>query len=597
MSEKVKLSDYVAQFLAERCVDTVFAVSGGACLHLIHSVEARSDLKLVCPLHEQAAAAAADGYARLSGRFGVAITTSGPGATNLITGICCSYYDSVPCLFITGQVSTFRMVGDTGVRQIGFQETPTVSLVASVTKYAVTIHNPRQIRYELEKAVFLMNTGRPGPVLVDIPDNLQRELIEPSELEGFHPQPSVCRRFATAESSKSAVLNLLAAAERPVIVAGWGVALAGVREQFLEFARATNIPVALTWGAADLIAEEDPLNIGRFGTHGMRHANFAVQNSDLILSLGSRLDTKSTGSPVSTFARAAKKIVVDIDAAELEKFAKFGLETDLLIEDDLREFFETFKSLELKTTWRERGAWFAKITHWEKTLVEYDRNLRADVPDLNPYEFFSLLSQKASADSVVVVDTGCAIAWVMQAWAAQDGQRLLHDCNNTAMGWSLGAALGCHFARPDRPLLVIIGDGSMMMTLQELASIRRHSIPVKIFLLNNSGYAMIQQTQDQWLGSRYIASSVEGGLAFPDFRQIALAFGYRHVEISDAFTVEQVLQNHLNSNEAVLFEVIVHPSARVIPQVKFGRPNEDMEPLLPRDVFTESMLIDPIGKT
>jgi acetolactate synthase-1/2/3 large subunit len=192
----------------------------------------------------------------------------------------------------------------------------------------------------------------------------------------------------------------------------------------------------------------------------------------------------------------------------------------------------------------------------------------------------------------VVVDTGCAIAWVMQSWEVRSGQRVLHDCNNTAMGWSLGAALGCHFAEPERPLLVIIGDGSIMMTLQELASIRKHGIPVKIFLLNNSGYAMIQQTQDQWLGSRYVASSVAGGLGFPDFGQIAQAFGYKHVEICERTDVSEILRSNLGSDDPVLFEVVIPPSARVVPQVKFGRPNEDMEPLLPRDMFSAQMLID-----
>jgi acetolactate synthase-1/2/3 large subunit len=592
MSDKVKLSDYVARFLAEQGVDTVFALSGGASLHLIHSVEAHPDLQLVCPLHEQAAAAAADGYSRLSGRFGVAVTTSGPGATNLITGICCSYYDSVPTLFITGQVSTFRMVGDTGVRQIGFQETPTVSLVSPVTKYAVTITDPSRIRFELEKAVFMMHSGRPGPALVDIPDNLQREMIEPGSLEGFRPPVPPTRRFFSAAARKSTVLSLLAAAERPVIVAGWGVALSGLQAQFRAFARATGIPVALTWGAADLLADDDPLNVGRFGTHGARHANFAVQNSDLVLSLGSRLDTKSTGSPVNTFARAAKKIVLDIDANELGKFAKFGLETDLLIEDDLRIFFDLFSEAELEATVGMREPWLAKIAHWKASLGEFDRNLRAQFSGLNPYDFVTQLSRLAPADATVVVDTGCAIAWVMQSWEVRSGQRVLHDCNNTAMGWSLGAALGCHFAEPERPLLVIIGDGSIMMTLQELASIRKHGIPVKIFLLNNSGYAMIQQTQDQWLGSRYVASSVAGGLGFPDFGQIAQAFGYKYVEICERTDVSEILRSNLGSDDPVLFEVVIPPSARVVPQVKFGRPNEDMEPLLPRDMFSAQMLID-----
>ena len=592
MSSELKLSDYVARFLAKQGVDTVFALSGGASLHLIHSVEAHPDLQLVCPLHEQAAAAAADGYSRLSGRFGVAVTTSGPGATNLITGICCSFYDSVPTLFITGQVSTFRMVGDTGVRQIGFQETPTVSLVSPVTKYAVTVTDPGRIRHELEKAVFIMKSGRPGPVLVDIPDNLQREMIEAGSLESFRPPAAPVRRFASAAVSKPTVLSLLAAAERPVIVAGWGVVLAGVQEQFRTFVRATGMPVALTWGAADLLVDEDPLNIGRFGTHGVRHANFAVQNADLVLSLGSRLDTKSTGSPVNTFARAAKKIVIDIDANELGKFAKFGLEADMLIEDDLRNFLDLFSVVELEATVRRREPWLAKIARWRADLGEFDRNRRRQISGLNPYEFVTQLSRLAPDNATVVVDTGCAIAWVMQAWEVRFGQRVLHDCNNTAMGWSLGAALGCYFAEPERPLLIIIGDGSIMMTLQELASIRKHAIPAKIFLLNNSGYAMIQQTQDQWLGSRYVASSVTGGLGFPDFRQIAHAFGYKHIEISERTDMAEILRGNLESDDPVLFEVVIPSHARVVPQVKFGRPNEDMEPLLPRDVFSAQMLID-----
>lgn len=592
MKDNVKLSDYVAQFIADLGVDTVFAVAGGASLHLIHSVEGNSQLKLVCPLHEQAAAAAADGYARLGSRPGVAITTSGPGATNLITGICCSFYDSVPTLFITGQVSTFRMVGDTGVRQVGFQETPIVKLVSPVTKYAVTLSDPGRIRYELEKAVFFMMSGRPGPVLVDIPDNLQREMIDPAELEAYTPSRARERQFADALHSKSELLTMLSAAERPIIVAGWGVALSGLRAQFLEFARAAEIPVVLTWGAVDVMSDDDPLNIGRFGTHGMRHANFAVQNSDLVLSLGSRLDTKATGSPVNTFARAAKKIVVDIDPTELRKFAKFNLYVELLIEDNLRTFFECFGSGELKATRKVRASWISHVARWRELLTQFDYSQRSQLPDLNPYEFVTLLSSHAPEDSTIVVDTGCAIAWVMQAWKVRSGQRVLHDYNNTAMGWSLGAALGCYFAEPRRPLIVIIGDGSLMMTLQELASIRRQNIPVKIFLLNNSGYSMIQQTQDQWLGSRYVASSVAGGLGFPEFQQIAGAFGYRHVRISNMPDAASAIEGNLSSDESVMFEIVIPESARVIPQVKFGRPNEDMHPLLSRELFSENMLIN-----
>ena len=287
-----------------------------------------------------------------------------------------------------------------------------------------------------------------------------------------------------------------------------------------------------------------------------------------------------------------KKIVIDIDANELGKFAKFGLEADMLIEDDLRNFLDLFSVVELEATVRRREPWLAKIARWRADLGEFDRNRRRQISGLNPYEFVTQLSRLAPDNATVVVDTGCAIAWVMQAWEVRFGQRVLHDCNNTAMGWSLGAALGCYFAEPERPLLIIIGDGSIMMTLQELASIRKHAIPAKIFLLNNSGYAMIQQTQDQWLGSRYVASSVTGGLGFPDFRQIAHAFGYKHIEISERTDMAEILRGNLESDDPVLFEVVIPSHARVVPQVKFGRPNEDMEPLLPRDVFSAQMLID-----
>jgi len=311
-----KLSDYIAKFVAELGVDTVFAISGGASLHLIHSVHANPRLRLVCPHHEQAAAMGADGYARVKGDIGVAIATSGPGATNLLTGICCSYYDSVPVLYLTGQVSTFRSVGDTGVRQIGFQETPIVDICRPVTKYAVSISDPSRIRYELEKSVAMMQDGRQGPAVVDIPDNLQRVLIEEDQLEPFEGLDRGEIRFAFDEPARIELLQAIARAKRPVVIAGWGVHLAKVEEPFLEFVESLNLPVALTWGAADLMPENHPLNLGRFGTHGMRHTNFAVQNADFILSLGSRLDTKATGSPVNTFAPGAYKVMVDIDANE-----------------------------------------------------------------------------------------------------------------------------------------------------------------------------------------------------------------------------------------------------------------------------------------
>jgi acetolactate synthase-1/2/3 large subunit len=593
---QVKLSDYVAQYLVDIGVDTVFAVSGGASLHLIHSIGDNPLIQFVTPHHEQAAAMAADGYSRTKNNIGVALATSGPGATNLITGMCCSFYDSTPVLFITGQVSTFRMVGDTGVRQIGFQETPIVEICKSITKSAVTISDPNLILYELEKAVYIARSGRPGPVLIDIPDNLQRAMIDESELVRYIPEASndLGRADWIKEGIADKVLNLINHSERPVLVAGWGLHLSGMETSFIQFAEALNIPIVLTWGAADILPYDHPLYIGTFGTHGTRHANFAVQNADLVISLGSRLDTKSTGSPVDSFARSAKKVVVDIDLAELNKFENFGLSIDILIHDSLQNFFNNFSKLNLIKVQKEYQGWFERINFWrtissEAKEPEYKS---ADVTD--PYRFMETFSLSMGPGARVFVDTGCSIAWAMQAGKFNSGTRVFHDFNNTAMGWALPASIGSYFANQTGSIYCIVGDGSFMMTMHELATLKHHKIPVKIFLMNNSGYGMIQQTQDQWLGSNYYASSYEGGLSFPDYQSLAKAFGLKYCEIDGLNNLAEELKNINNMTDAVLCNVLIPKNARVSPQVKFGCPNEDMEPLLPRELFNQCMVIPPL---
>lgn len=592
----IKLSDYVAQFIADLDVKFVFAISGGASLHLIHSIGDNLSIDYICTHHEQSAAMAADGYARTTGKLGVAIATSGPGATNLITGICCSFYDSVPILLLTGQVSTFRMTGSTGVRQVGFQETPIVEICQSITKYAVQIKDPEQIRYELEKAIHIARTGRPGPVLVDIPDNLQRSQIDLSTLQGYTPEVLESARpskFPCFSEVLDQVSKLISEASRPVLVGGWGIHLSNTEANFVEFAETLNIPVALTWGAADLLPESHPLYIGTFGTHGMRHANFAVQNADLVLSFGSRLDTKSTGSPVSTFSRDAKKVVIDIDENELSKFSTFGLEIDILIQDDLSNLFASIKSADSSHLFRQHQNWIQKIHKWKEVFSSFDRQ-NSIRTDLDPYKFIDCLSLALPESSRIFIDTGCSIAWTMQRLKIGATQRIFHDFNNTAMGWALPAAIGGYFANPDCPIVCIVGDGSLMMSMHELATIKHHRIPVKIFLFNNSGYSMIKQTQEQWLGSKYYASSHEGGLSFPDYRLLAHTFNLEYLEIASLKDCTDKLSNAFISDNSLLCNVIIPSEARVVPQVKFGRPNEDMEPLLPRDIFLANMITDPL---
>ena len=591
----IKLSDYVAHFLSVQEVKFVFAISGGASLHLIHSIGDNPNVDYICTHHEQSAAMAADGYARTTGKLGVVISTSGPGATNLITGICCSFYDSVPVLLLTGQVSTFRMTGSTGVRQIGFQETPIVEICQTITKYAVQIKDPDQIRYELEKAIHIARTGRPGPVLIDIPDNLQRSQINLNELKGYTPEPIAYsqKSFPCFSEVLDQVSKLILDASRPVLVGGWGIHLSKTEAEFIKFAETVNIPVALTWGAADLLPENHPLYIGTFGTHGMRHANFAVQNADLIISFGSRLDTKSTGSPISTFSRDAKKVVIDIDEKELSKFSIFGLNVDHLIQDDLSNLFSYIKSIDLSYLFRHYQDWAGQISKWKKIFSSFDRHHSAQI-DLDPYDFIDNLSSTLPQCSRIFVDTGCAIAWTMQRLKIGSSQRIFHDFNNTAMGWALPAAIGGYFANTNSPIVCIAGDGSLMMSIHELATIKHHHIPIKIFLLNNSGYSMIKQTQEQWLDSKYYASSYEGGLSFPEYRSLSQAFQLDYLEIVSVQDCFDKMNSVFASSNAVLCNVVIPSEARVVPQVKFGRPNEDMDPLLPRSLFLENMIAAPL---
>ena len=587
-----KVSDVVAEVLIEEKVSHVFAISGGASLHLIHSLADNENIQYVCNHNEQAAAMAADGYSRVSGNIGVALTTSGPGATNLITGICCSYYDSVPSLFITGQVSTFRMKGDTGVRQIGFQETPIVDVVKSITKYAYTINHPSEIKYQIQKALHIARSGRPGPVLIDIPDDVQRLNIESSLLKNI--QPDIEQEKGNLTDTILSIMSMIKKSKRPVIIAGWGIHLSKTQSDFIKFAEDLNLPIALTWGAADLISFDHELYIGTFGTHGNRHANFAVQNADLIISLGSRLDTKSTGSPVNTFARKAKRIMVEIDINELNKFKKFDLKFDKLIHCDLKDFFDEVQKINIQKFFNKHDDWVNQINQWQEAFNAFDDRKNLSTTQVNPYNFVDRISDNLKENSKVFIDTGCSIAWFMQSIRTPKTVRVFHDFNNTAMGWALPASIGGYYADLGKsPIITIVGDGGFMMTSYELATAMHNNIPLKIFIMNNQGYSMIQQTQDQWLDSNYYASSKQGGISFPDFQKLSKAYNFKYFELkddSDLHLVEEIFAYP----KALICNVFIDNDFRVTPQVKFGRPNEDMGPLLPRDMFNANMIIDPI---
>lgn len=587
----MKLSNVVAEFLAEQGIKHAFVVSGGASLHLIHSIAETPGTSYICPQHEQAGAMAADGYARVSGGLGCAVATSGPGATNLITGICSSYYDSVPVLFLTGQVATFRAKGDSGVRQIGFQETDTVDICKSITKYAVTIRDPYRVRYELQKAVAIAKSGRPGPVLVDIPDDLQRMEIDPAKLiEYSAPQ---LQQETVPEETLLAVVEALKKSRRPVIIYGWGIHLAKAEDEAREFARILGIPVAMTWAAVDLFPHDDPLAIGGFGTHGVRYANFAVQNADLIIAIGSRLDTKATGSPPSTFARDAKIIMLDIDRAEIEKFKRMERHIDIGIDVDARAFLQALNRHVSDEELPNFTDWVQRIQSWKTKypacLPEYSQEA-----GVNPYWFVKQLSALLPEEKVIFSDTGFAVAWMMQGFEFKRGQRFFHAFNNTPMGYGLPGAIGACFARPGKSVILVTGDGSLQMSIQELATVIRHRLPIKILLFNNRGHGMVRQTQDMWLKGNHYATSVEGGLAVPDFIAVAKAYGFPTETLTLNKEISQKLTQVLNMDGPVFVNIEIDLKHQLIPQVKFGRPNEDAEPLLDRAEFFSNMIVKPL---
>lgn len=591
----MKLSDYVASFLAGKGIKHVFAITGGAVAHLVDSIANNPQLKYICPQHEQAAAMAADAYSRVSKNLGAAIATSGPGATNLITGICCSYFDSVPVIYITGQVSTFRLRKNLGVRQLGFQETEIVGMCKEVTKYSVLISNPDDIRYELEKAAYLAVSGRPGPVLIDIPDNIQRENINPDRLRSFSPDIVKTKNIQSGTAIDKC-LKLISNAKRPVIVLGAGVKFARAQASAKQFIEAVKFPVALTWATMDMFPHDYPLLIGGFGLNGPRYGNFAIQNSDLILSIGSRLDTHATGTPFSSFAREAKKIIVDIDPAELYKFKSGGMKVDVSINADAGDFLDAILEKQKNIKTQDISDWLLKINEWKNKYKICPEEYFKQKEKVNPYVFLEVLSKQSSSGDIIIADTGNNVAQVFQGYKIKSGQEIFSAFNNTPMGYSLPASIGAFLAnsKTGNNIICITGDGGIQMNIQELATIAKHKMPIKIFVFNNHGYGMIKQTQNDWLDSRYAASCEKHGIAIPDFVKIAKAYGIKAISISRNSGIEKKIREVLKSKQAVLCNLELRPDQKNIPMLKFGRPIEDQNPLLGRDEFISNMIVKPL---
>ena len=587
----MRCADWIFKTLADRGAKHVFLVTGGGAMFLNDALRCEKRLTPVCCHHEQGAAIAAEGYARITGNPAIVSVTTGPGGTNALTGVIGEWLDSVPVLYISGQVkrvTTIRSCPGLKLRQLGDQEINIVDIVRPVTKYAAEVTDPARIRAELEKALYLAESGRPGPVWLDIPIDVQSAEVDPERLEGFVPPADALPAPADADV-KYAVESFLRA-QSPVIIAGQGIRIAGAEKSFSGLAAKLNIPLLATFEGFDQIPTGDPRMIGRIGTIGTRAGNIALQNADWVLSLGSRNNIRQISYNFENFARnAADLIVVDIDPAELDKPT---VRPTLKIHADAGEFIARFAAMlgtPPKRPAHEKWLdWCRERTRRYPAAAEHRRSAG---PGIDPYVFTEILTEALPENAIV----GCANATpslaLFQAGVVKAGQRMICNSGCAAMGFGLPVTLGCAVAAAGSGKCVVCldGDGSLMMNLQELQTVAANKLPVKLFLYNNGEYASIRQTHDNFFGAR-IGCDAASGVTFPKWKGIAEAFNWRYVGIDSAETARRLVPEVLAATEPVFCDVTLAPgytfapklSSRRLPDGRLVSPSlEDMFPFLP----------------
>ena len=580
----MNLSDYVLNFLEKKKIKDVFLISGGAICFLIDAFSRNKKINYVSVAHEQAAAMMADSYSRLGPNFSCTMATSGPGATNLITGIACSYFDSIPSIHITGQVNTYEQQkghkSTKKVRQVGFQETDIVAISKPITKFSYQLKKPSEIRFILEKAYHIATTGRPGPVLIDIPMNFQREVINPKKIKSY--KVSKDKNFLNLKKKIENIKNLLIKSKKPVIILGGGIKYGKAEHELKYFLNKFKIPIVTTWSGVDLIEYENSNYIGNIGVYGSRAANFTVQNSDLILCLGSRLDTRVTGGNPKSFARDATKIVVDIDKEELRK--QRGLKIDLKIKTDIKNFLINYNSYQnIKIVKKE---WLLKCNEWKNQYPIIQKKFFKEKKYVNPYVLMGELSKVLNSRDIVVADDGGHLTWAIQSLKIKKGQKLFSAFGNSPMGYALPASIGASILKKKYRIICIDGDGSIQINLQELHTIDKLKLPIKIFILNNNGYGIIKQFQGLYLNNRFEASGK--GVSNPDFKKISNAFNINYNLLKTHNDLHQ-LKKIISSKRAEIIEVNIKSDQKIIPKLQFGKPIEDLSPLLPRKEFLSNM--------
>lgn len=563
----MKVSDFIASFLHAQGVNHIFEVVGGMTTHLLDSIYRQGKMRVVSMHHEQAAAFAADGISRMTGVPGVAMATSGPGATNLLTGIGSCYFDSSPAVFITGQVNRNEQKGTLPIRQLGFQETDIVAMATPITKASWRVRSAEELPELLEKAFGLALSGRPGPVLIDVPMDVQRADIpmnfpSPSKLS----EPSI---EYTTEIEK--VLAALEKAERPLILAGGGIRSAQAGGLFRRLVDQLHVPVVHSLMAVDVLPYQSPLRVGMIGTYGNRWANMAVGRSDFLLVLGSRLDIRQTGSDIKAFKGDRSIYHVDCEMGEINN----RVTGCYPIRADLKAFLSAFTEIVFERKCRDRSGWMQEI--------QKERNSWPDVAELrgatgiNPNEFMHRLALSSPSVSAYIVDVGQHQMWAAQSLELFPAQRFLTSGGMGAMGFSLPAAIGTALSRPDQPAVMIAGDGGFQLNIQELQTVVRNLLPIKMVIIDNRCHGMVRQFQQSYFNERY--QSTFWGYSAPDFAQVAAAYGITSRSIDAPGNIEEALKWLWKDPMApALLQVIIDTFTNVYPKIAFGRPMTEMEP-------------------
>lgn len=600
----IKLSDYVINSVAGLGIKHMFLLPGGGCMHLVDSLGRCKELEPVCCLHEQAAVVAADGYAQYNNDIGVALVTTGPGSTNAITGVAASWIDSTPLLVLSGQVKRKDLLSGKGVRQMGIQEVDIVSLVKPVTKYAVTILEPESIRYHLEKAIYLAKNGRPGPVWIDIPLDVQGASIDETKLRPFNPSDELKKQVNSGLSKQvEDAIALLNNSERPVILAGRGILLARANEEFFRVIESLRIPVLTTWRMVDSLPEESELYFGRPGSIASRGANFVQQNSDFILTIGARLDLPQVGHSYPNFARAAAKVVVDIDEAEVKKI---DTKIDAAIVSDAKDFLVEFINKIDMVKPRDRSAWSSRCMEWKIKYPVIISEYLEPVKYVNTYALIEALSELLTGNDVIVPGSSGSCAEItLQAFKVKKGQRVLNSPGLGSMGFGLPQSIGVCLASGGKRTISIIGDGGLQHNIQELETLKRLNIPVKLFILNNNGYAAIRNTHNRFFEGRLVCCDPSSGLTIPDTCKVASAYGLKAVKISSQKNLNDEVLAVLNMDGPVVCEVMVDPDLQMAPKLSsaarpdgtmVSKPLEDLWPFLDREEFKANMIIPPLNE-